>query len=151
MTSAQEAPTPGTREHFAEVTKLQRWGTIQEYVELCRQQGYFTAAFYRKAAAHMERIHVRRMLRQVTDGHGWPTLANIVRAGDDGRPARVFMQEELFGPEEYRQVVAYHYGMARHHLVKAQTYRDHAKARFGLQLPLFDEDDGAVGDEPEAC
>ena len=88
----------------------------------------------------MERIHVRRMLRQVTDGHGWPTLANIVRAGDDGRPERVFMQEELFGPEEYRQVVAYHYGMARHHLFKAQTYRDHAKARFGLQLPLFDED-----------
>jgi hypothetical protein len=142
MTSPPEAPIPGTREHFAEVTKLQRWGTIQEYVELCRQQGYFTAAFYRKAVTHMERIHVRRLLRQVTDGHGWPTLANIVRAGDDGRPERVFMQEELFGPEEYRQVVAYHYGMARHHLFKAQTYREHAKARFGLQLPLFDAEDG---------
>jgi hypothetical protein len=38
--------------------------------------------------------------------------------------------------------------MARHHLFKAQTYREHAKARFGLQLPLFDEDDGAVGGEP---
>ena len=71
------------------------------YVELCRAQGYFTAAFYQKAAAHLERIHVRRMLRQVTDGRGWPTLANIVRAGDDGRPERVFLQEELFGPEEY--------------------------------------------------
>jgi len=49
--------------------------------------------------------------------------------------------EELFGPEEYRQVVAYHYGMARHHLFKAQTSRDHAKARDGLQLPLFGEED----------
>jgi hypothetical protein len=98
----------------------------------------------------MERIHVRRRLRQVTDSRGWPTLANIVRAGDDGRPERVFMQEELFGPEEYRQVVAYHYGMARHHLFKAQTYRDHAKARFGLQLPLFDEDDGLSGGETSA-
>jgi hypothetical protein len=47
-------------------------------------------------------------------------------------------------------VVAYHYGLARHHLFKAQTYREHAKARYGLQLPLFDEDDGAVGDEPRA-
>ena len=93
----------------------------------------------------MERIHVRRRLRQVTDGRGWPTLANIVRAGDDGRPERVFMQEELFGPEEYRQVVAYHYGLARHHLFKARTYREHAKARFGVQLPLFDEDDGGGG------
>jgi hypothetical protein len=37
--------------------------------------------------------------------------------------------------------VAYHYGLARHHLVKAQTYREHAKMRYGLQLPLFDEDD----------
>jgi hypothetical protein len=51
----------------------------------------------------------------------------------------VFLQEELFGPEEYRQVVAHHYAMARHHLFKAQTYRDHAKARYSLQLPLFDE------------
>jgi hypothetical protein len=139
-TSAQD-PIPGTREHFLTATQLQRWGTIQDYVDLCRTRGYFTEAFYRKATAHMERIHVRRMLRQVTDGRGWPTLANIVRQGQDGRPERVFMQEELFGPEEYRQVVAYHYRMARHHLFKAQTYREHAKARFGLQLPLLDEDD----------
>jgi hypothetical protein len=98
----------------------------------------------------MERIHVRRMLRQVTDGRGWPALANIVRADPDGRPERVFMQEELFGPEEYRQVVAYHYRMARHHLFKAQTYREHAKARFGVQLPLFDEDDGEGDGEAQA-
>jgi hypothetical protein len=137
---------PGTREHFLEVTRRQRWGTIQEYVALCRTRGYFTEAFYRKAVTHMERIHVRRMLRQVRDGCGWPTLANIVRVDPDGRAERVFMQEELFGPEEYRQVVAYHYGMARHHLCKAQTYREHAKARFGMQLPLFDEDDGEVGE-----
>jgi hypothetical protein len=40
--------------------------------------------------------------------------------------------------------------IARHHLVKAQTYRDHAKARYGLQLPLFSEDDNGVGGEGEA-
>ena len=147
MPPPDQAPKLGTREHFLQVSELQRWGTIQEYVDLCRTHSYFTPEFYAKAVAHMERIHVRRMLRQVTDGRGWPTVANIVRAGDDGRPERVFMQEELFGPEEYRQVVAYHYGMARHHLFKAQTYRDHAKARYGLQLPLFDEVDGGVGGE----
>jgi hypothetical protein len=145
MATNERDPTPGTREHFLQVTQLQRWGTIQKYVDLCRTRGYFTPAFYRKATAHMERIHVRRMLRQVTDSRGWPVLANIVRGGQDGRPERVFMQEELFGPEEYRQVVAYHYRMARHHLFKAQTYREHAKARFGVQLPLFDED-GDEGD-----
>jgi hypothetical protein len=147
MTPPDRGPKPGTREHFLQVSQLQRWGTIQEYVDLCRTHGYFTPEFYATAVAHMERIHVRRRLRQVTDGRGWPTVANIVRARDDGRPERVFMQEELFGPEEYRQVVAYHYGMARHHLFKAQTYRDHAKARFGLQLPLFSEDDGGIGSE----
>ena len=89
---------------------------------------------------------MRRRLRQVTDGRGWPVLANIVREGHDGQSERVFMQEELFGPEEYRQVVAYRYRMARHHLFKAQTYREHAKARFGVQLPLFNED-GDEGDE----
>jgi hypothetical protein len=145
MDTPDHDPTPGTREHFLKVTQLRRWGTIQEYVELCRQRGYFTAAFYRKAVTHMERIHVRRMLQQITDGRGWPILANIMRAGPDGRPERVFLQEELFGPEEYRQVVAYYCRMARHHLFKAQTYRDHAKARYGLQLPLFGEDDGEGG------
>jgi hypothetical protein len=59
MTSPHEAPTPGTREHFSEVTKLQRWGTIQEYVELCRAQGYFTEAFYRKATAHMAPVRAK--------------------------------------------------------------------------------------------
>jgi hypothetical protein len=147
METRDQDVKPGTREHFLEVMQLRRWGTIQEYVDLCRMRGYFTEAFYRRAVTYMERIHVRRMLRQVRDGRGWPTLANIVREGPDGRPERVFMQEELFGPEEYRQVVDYHYRMARHHLFKAQTYREHAKARFGLQLPLFDEDD-AVGDDP---
>jgi hypothetical protein len=39
---------------------------------------------------------------------------------------------------------SYHYGMARHHLVKAQTYREHAKMRYGLQLPLFREDEGTL-------
>jgi hypothetical protein len=141
METRDQELKPGTREHFLTVTQFRRWGTIQDYVDLCRTRGYFTPEFYRKATAHMERIHVRRMLRQVTDGRGWPTLANIVRQGQDGRLERVFMQEELFGPEEYRQVVAYHYRMARHHLFKAQTYREHAKARFSLQLPLFDEDD----------
>jgi hypothetical protein len=145
MATDEQDPTPGTREHFLQVTQLRRWGTIQDYVDLCRTRGYFTPAFYCKATAQMERIHVRRMLRQVIDSRGWPVLANIVRVDPNGRSERVFMQEELFGPEEYRQVVAYHYRMARHHLFKAQTYRDHAKARYGVQLPLFSEEDIEVG------
>jgi hypothetical protein len=150
MTTDIQEPTPGTREHFLRVTQLRRWGTIQEYVERCRAEGYFTPAFYTTAIAQMERIHVRRRLKQITTAQGWPVFGNIARVGPDGTPTRVFLQEELFGPEEYRQIVAYHYTMARHHLFKAQTYRDHAKARYGLQLPLFREDDGTVGGEGEA-
>jgi len=150
MTIPQQELKPGTREHFLHVATLRRWGTIQDYVDLCRAHGYFTSEFYATAIAHMERIHVRRRLKQVTNGSGWPVFGNIERVGPDGTPARVFLQEELFGPEEYRQIVAYHYGMARHHLFKAQTYRDHAKACYGLQLPLFSEDEGAVSGEGEA-
>jgi hypothetical protein len=136
---------PGTREHFLQLTTVRRWGTTQEYVELCRAQGYFTSAFYATAVTHMERIHVRRRLKQITNAQGWPTFGNIARVRDDGRLERVFLQEELFGPEEYRQVVAYHYDMARHHLFRAHTYRDHAKACYGVQLPLFEEDDNEGG------
>ena len=137
-------PKPGTREHFLHLAQRQRWGTIQDYVNLCRVQGYFTPDFYATAIAHMERIHVRRRLKQITNERGWPVFGNIERIGSDGRRTRVFLQEELFGPEEYRQIVAYHDTMARHHLFKAQTYRDHAKARYGLQLPLFREDEGTL-------
>ena len=35
MTSPDQAPKLGTREHFLQVSELQRWGTIQEYVDLC--------------------------------------------------------------------------------------------------------------------
>jgi hypothetical protein len=148
ITDARD-PAPGTREHFLRVTQLRRWGTIQEYVDLCCAQGYVTPAFYATAIAHMERIHVRRRLKQVTTAQGWPVFGNIARVRDDGRPERVFLQEELFGPEEYRQVVAYHDGMTRHRLFKAQTYRDHVKARYGVQLPLFGEDDGEADGEVE--
>jgi hypothetical protein len=149
MTTDTQDPTPGTQEHFLRVPQLRRWGTIQEDVELCRAEGSFTPAFDATATAQMARIHVRRRLKQITNAQGWPVFGNIERVSPDGTPARVFLQEELFGPEEYRQIVAYHYSLARHHLCKAQTYRDHAKARYGLQLPLFSEDDGAVGGDEE--
>jgi hypothetical protein len=116
MATPIHEPTPGTREHFLQITTMQRWGTIQDYVDLCRVHGYFTPAFYATAIAHMERIHVRRRLKQVRDARGWPVFGNIERVGPDGTLERVFLQEELFGPEEYRQIVAYHYGMARRHL-----------------------------------
>src|ERR671937_2444068 len=118
MTTDIQDPAPGTREYFLRVAQLRRWGTIQDYVELCRAEGYFTPQFYATALAQMERIHVRRRLKQVTTAQGWPVFGNIERVGPDGRPTRVFLQEELFGPEEYRQIVA--------HLFKAQTSRDHA-------------------------
>jgi len=146
MATDTQEPAPGTREYFLRVTQLRRWGTIQEDVERCRAQGYFTPAFDATAVAQMERIHVRRRLKQITTAQGWPVFGHIARVRDDGRPERVFLQEELFGPEASRQIVAYHYSLARHHLCKAQTSRDHATARDGLQLPLFREDDEMGGD-----
>jgi hypothetical protein len=50
------------------------------------------------------------------EGNVWPSQAN--REGLSALP-RNTMECDLF---------------------KAQTYRDHAKARYGVQLPLFDED-----------
>ena len=147
MATNTQDPQPGTREHFLRVAQLRRWGTIQEDVELCRAEGYFTPQFYATVIAQMERIHVRRRLKQVTTAQGWPVFGHIARAGPDGRPTRVFLQEELFGPGAYRQIVASHDSLARHHLCKAQTSRDHATARHGLPRPLCGEDEGAVGGE----
>jgi hypothetical protein len=35
MTTTPHESMPGTREHFLQVSQLQRWGTIQDYVDLC--------------------------------------------------------------------------------------------------------------------
>jgi hypothetical protein len=75
MTTPIQEPTPGTREHFLQITTVQRWGTIQDYVDLCRAHGYFTPAFYATAIAHMERIHVRRRPRDFT----WEELTTLLR------------------------------------------------------------------------
>jgi hypothetical protein len=91
MGTHDQDPTPGTREHFLRVTQLRCWGTIQAYVELCRAQGYCTPAFYATAIVQMERIHVQRRLKQVTNAHGWPVFGNIRRVRDNGRPQRVFL------------------------------------------------------------
>jgi hypothetical protein len=36
MDTPTQDSKPGTREHFLAVTQLRRWGTIQEYVGMCR-------------------------------------------------------------------------------------------------------------------
>jgi hypothetical protein len=102
MTPPPQEPQPGTWEHFLHLAQRQRWGTIQDDVDLCRTHGYFTPAFYATAIVHMERIDVRRRLKQVTNAQGWSVFGNLERVGPDGKPERVFLQEELFGPEEYR-------------------------------------------------
>jgi hypothetical protein len=55
METCNQDLKPGTREHFLQVTQLQRWGTIQEDVDLCRMRGYFTEAFYRRAVTNRVR------------------------------------------------------------------------------------------------
>jgi hypothetical protein len=55
--------------------------------------GYFPPDFYATAIAHMERIHVRRRLKQVTNAQGWPVFGNIERVGPDGKATRVFLRE----------------------------------------------------------
>jgi len=87
MATDTQEPAPGTREYFLQVTQLRRWGTIQDYVQLCRAQGSFTPAFDATALAQMARIHVRRRLKQVTNAYGWPVFGNIARVRDDGRSA----------------------------------------------------------------
>jgi len=57
-------------------------------VELCGAHGYFTPAFYAKAAAHMERIHVRRRLKAV-----FAQFFKVLRgvspsSGNDGKAVR---------------------------------------------------------------
>jgi hypothetical protein len=89
------------------VAQRRRWGTIQEDVERCRAQGSCTPAFDATAITQMARIHVRRRRKPITTAHGWLVVGTIARVGPDGTPARVFLQEELFG---WKPLICQHVG-----------------------------------------
>jgi len=80
--------------------------------------------------------YVRRMFRKMRAPGGHRVFASVETVNDAGDKVRVYKQELLFNPEDYRQVVNYHQQMALHHMAEANGYAARCAERFNTQMVL---------------
>jgi hypothetical protein len=119
--------------------------TIEELVAKCDQANFWADDFFETVVDVAKKSTIRRLIRDVKDEFGWPSIASIETINEAGETVRVYKQEALFDVEDYRQVIYYHGDRSRHHRNMAVGYARRCKLRFNRQLPL-----GLAGDATDA-
>ena len=113
---------------------MNRWATINEFVDALDEGNFWDEAFYSKAEDQAKKQFIRRMLRKAKDDTDWPLWANVkIQDASTGIEIRVYKQESLFDVSDYIQVCGYHRQAGLHHFNMARGYRDRAERRFGKQ------------------
>src|SRR5512137_1067427 len=112
------------------------FNTIEELVSMCDQAGFWTDDFLATVTDVAKKSTIRRLIRDVRDEDGWPSIGSIETTNEAGETVRVYKQEALFDIEDYRKVVAYHSERSRHHRNMAIGYAKRCKTRFNKQPPL---------------
>jgi len=123
---------------------MNRWATIDEFVDALDEANFWDEAFYSKVEAHAKKQFIRRMIRRAKDETDWPLWASVkVLDAKTGNEARVYKQETLFEISDYVQVCSYHHQVGLHHLGMAKGYRVRAERRFGKQIAFAFENSAA--------
>jgi len=116
------------------------WMPIEKLVSLCDEGRFWTENFLAGAVDSAKKTAVRRLIKTLKDRDGWPIWANVETTNEEGKTERLYKQELLFDPNDYRQVFEYHNERSTYHRKMAQGYASRCKKRFHVQLKLpFDE------------
>lgn len=136
-----------TQDAFLELTRAETWATIDVLVRRLDEAAFWDKAFLDTAVAEHKKAFVRRQIRQLKDGTGWPLFANVVEVDPiSGDETHIYKQEQIFDRDDYVQVVTYHRRRAEHHERMAQGYAERARVRFSMQVPLWIGEVGALAD-----
>ena len=119
-----------------------QWASIGELLRACDEAGYWTDEFLATTTENAKKSHIRKMVK-VRDEAGWPLVASVTTANEDGELVQKYKQESLFDREDYRQVVAFHGERSNHHRKMAVGYAERCFKKFDVQLPL-DFGDGSA-------
>ncbi len=111
-----------------------QWGSIDELLAICDEGDFWTTEFLEGAEDTAKKSHLRRLIKSLKDEEGWPIVASLNTTNDEGETVRVYKQELLFDPDDYRQVVAYHGDRANHHGRMARGYAKRCDKRFKTRL-----------------
>jgi hypothetical protein len=139
MASRTKQPSQSEKEKFRAIAgdvpdADTGWIAVEDLVERCDAIGFWSQDFADEAAREAKKARVRKLIRTLKDGHGWPQWASVQIIDADGRKRRVYKQETLFDLEDYRKVVAYHATLGKHHQAMAAGYRKRAEGRFQKRL-----------------
>ncbi len=112
-----------------------KWATIDEIRDLCdNAEGFWSQEFIDSAATKSKNAKIRRLIKTLKDETGFPLHASVETTNEDGETIRVYKQELLFDPDDYRQVVTYHSDRASHHGRMARGYAKRSDERFKTEL-----------------
>lgn len=122
------------------IEEVDQWATIDELVVICDEAGVWPEDFIDGALDRAKKAFIRQQIKQQKDGDNWPLWASVETQNEEGETVRIYKQEMLFDPEDYRQVVAYHADRQHYHATMATGYADRCERRFHVQLALPFED-----------
>jgi hypothetical protein len=144
MKSKDQSEETNLQRFTTSLGAMNRWATIDEFVDALDEANFWDEAFYSKVEAHAKKQFIRRMIRRAKDETDWPLWASVkVLDAKTGNEARVYKHETLFEISDYVQVCSYHHQVGLHHLDMSKGYRQRAESRFGKQIAFEFEDSAA--------
>lgn len=119
------------------VTRDESWATIDVLKRRLDEAGFWDEDFLKSAIDEHKKAYIRRQIKTITDGEGWPLFANVLTVDAmTGVKEHVYKQETLFDRDDYMQVVGYHRDRAAYHEAMAAGYAGRAERRYAMQLPM---------------
>ena len=123
-------------EGFAQLLGSAKWKTIDEMIAVLDRNAFWDDGFLSKSEEHAKKAYCRKMARALKAPEGHRVFASIITTDEDGTKTRVYKQELLFDPTDYRQCVSFWKGVGIHAMEEANGYARRAKKRFNVQIPL---------------
>lgn len=100
------------------------------------EQGLLDEEWHRKATRRLAKVEIRRVMREIEEGETLPAVVNVVRTGEDGSTAQVYVQRELMDVPDYEYAVTYRVQRADHFVTSARAMATECQQRHGVQIAL---------------
>lgn len=130
-----------SRTMFQVITTGMQWSDVDAIVEKCDESDFWSEEFLAKALENAKRSEVRHLMKSLKDDEGMPIFHSVERTDPEtGESRRVYMQEVLFNPDDYRTVIEYHMYKATYHEKIARKLDERCRNQYRMSfLPGFAE------------
>jgi len=130
-----------SRTLFQVITTGMQWSDVDDIVARLDENDFWTDEFTAKALENAKKAEVRHLVKSLKDDEGMPIFHSVERTDPvTGETKKVYMQEVLFNPDDYRTVIEYHMYKANYHEKIARKLNDRCQQQYRMSfLPGFEE------------